>query len=93
VEDLVTYESDIDAAKEHMVASARIVEEVWRRFQADPRIEIAYPHMELVRYEPKHEEPPGGGPPGPRGGGAGKRPGAKPLSTDLDVVGPSGPDA
>lgn len=133
IENLVTYESDIDAAREHMIEAARqvvgdymaearevyrqqvdirdlkkvmltdpevrmtfadsgvrlfvlyycpadarrrlqsrIVEDIWRRFQDDPRVEIAYPHMELVRYEPKH---------GPAGGGkapaGGKRASAK----------------
>ncbi len=31
---------------------SRIVEEIWSRFQSDPRVEIAYPHMELAKYEP-----------------------------------------
>ncbi len=111
VENLVTYESDIDVAKEHMLESAKevvgsfmsskhkmylkrleirdleklmlkepqlrmefsdsgvklqviyfcpvesrrnirsdIVERVWRRFSEDSRVEIAYPHMEIVPY-------------------------------------------
>ena len=112
VVNLVTYESDIDVAKEHMLEAARevvghimkqyyekyrrnlaihdldefllrepklrmdladsgvnvcvlywcpaeyrrlvksqIVERIWRRFMEDPRIGIAYPHMELVKHQ------------------------------------------
>ncbi len=117
VENLVTYESDIDVAKRHMLDAARevvgtfmtsryylylqrleirdlegfilkepeirmgfsdsgvqlqvvyfcpaetrrrmrseITERIWRRFTEDPRVGIAYPHMEIVRHKEKGSE-------------------------------------
>ncbi len=29
---------------------SEITDRVWKRFMEDPRVEIAYPHMELVRH-------------------------------------------
>ncbi len=36
---------------------ADIVERVWRKFMADPKVGIAYPHMEIVKHEQLLTEP------------------------------------
>lgn len=35
---------------------SEITERIWRRFAADPRVEIAYPHLEMIRHELKRRE-------------------------------------
>ncbi len=39
------------SAEERRNTKSLIVEGIWRRFSEDPEVEIAYPHMELVKHE------------------------------------------
>lgn len=38
-------------AEERRRTKSQIVEAIWRRFMEDPEIEIAYPHMQIVKHD------------------------------------------
>ncbi len=46
---------------------SEIYERIWRKFTSDPRVQIAYPHMEIVRHRTWAAESTGE-PPRPGGG-------------------------
>ena len=39
-------------AEERRRTKSLIVEAIWRKFMEDPEVEIAYPHMQIVKHEP-----------------------------------------
>jgi small-conductance mechanosensitive channel len=43
-------------AEKRRKVKTEVTERIWRRFMEDPRVAIAYPHMEIVKYEQSRGE-------------------------------------